>query len=951
MTTGILSHPVSTYRLQLNDGLVFDAVTQLVPYFASLGVTHLYLSPIWKARPHSQHGYDICDLAEISPELGGEEGYNRLCEAAANHSIGLVLDYVANHMCTDPLHNEAWRDVLRNGPSSPYAEYFDIDWQPVKNELENKVLLPILGHQYGSVLEAGELQVVHQCGEFHLRYWDNNLPLNPRQCRLILRHREAALPELLQDQPEVQQEYLSILFQLDHLPTYTDTSLEARNDRARELTIASQRLFRLLTESEALRGHVDTNVKEFNGSPGDPASFDLLHNLLELQPYRLCYWRTALHEINYRRFFDINELAGLRMESHQVFESAHKKVVDLFSTGRAHGLRLDHIDGLYDPSGYLHELRKTVDKDERISYIVVEKILASTERLTSEWPVDGTTGYEYLNQLNRLFIRPENLESIRRIYHSFSRRSTNFEEIRYTSKQQIISTSMVSELNVLAHELNRMSEQDRRYRDFTLDSLQEALREVVACFPVYRTYISARGVAYSDRVAIDQAIREAIRRNPAMESSIFAFIRECVCPDPSEGDELNRGRRLRFAQKFQQYTSPVQAKGIEDTAFYRYCPLASLNEVGGEPAVLGAPLDDFHAANAYRQTRSPRSMITTSTHDTKRGEDGRVRISVLSEVPDEWRKQLRIWSRYVAPARTRTGGQVAPDRNDEYLFYQSLLAIWPTSKGWEDERLQDRILEYMSKAVKEAKTHTSWINPSNEYDEALAHFIRSLFTEQHTSAFRESFAAFADRIAYFGSLNALSQLTLKLGSPGVTDFYQGTEFWDLTLVDPDNRQRIDFDARQRWLSRWQSEHQRSLDENRAFSFAQIGAHPDSGELKAAITTIGLNFRRQNPDLLIDGAYLPLYATGPISDHLVAFGRLHKGRVLLAAGLRWTAGLLADVPYTTAAEAWHETVLPVPDDLAGKNIVNVLTNERWMCAGSIPLRALFGRLPCALITLA
>lgn len=950
MTTDIPSFPVSTYRLQLNDGLVFDEVTRLVPYFAGLGVTHLYLSPIWRARPHSQHGYDICDLAEINPELGGEEGYNRLCEAAARHSIGLVLDYVANHMCTDPLHNEAWRDVLRNGPSSSFADYFDIDWQPVKIELENKVLLPILGHQYGSVLEAGELQVVHECGEFHLRYWDNNLPLNPRQCRLILRHREELQSELLKDQPEVQQEFLSILFQLDHLPSYTDTSLEARNDRGRELAIASQRLFRLLTQSAPLREHVDRNVQEFNGRPGDPASFDLLHNLLELQPYRLCYWRTALHEINYRRFFDINELAGLRMEAPQVFESAHKKVVDLFSTGRAHGLRLDHIDGLYDPSGYLHELRKAVDTGGSTCYIVVEKILASTERLTSEWPVDGTTGYEYLNQLNRLFVRPENLESIRRIYHSFSRRSTDFEEIRYISKQQIISTSMVSELNVLAHELNRMSEQDRRYRDFTLDSLQEALREVVACFPVYRTYISSRGVAFSDKLAIDQAIRDAIRRNPVMESSIFAFIRECVCPDPSETDELVHARRLRFAQKFQQYTSPVQAKGIEDTAFYRYCPLASLNEVGGEPASLGAPLDDFHAANAYRQTQSPRSMITTSTHDTKRGEDARVRISVLSELPDEWRKQLRIWSRSVAPARTRTGGQVAPDRNDEYLFYQSLLAIWPSSKGWEDERLHDRILAYMSKAVKEAKTHSSWINPSNEYDAALAHFIRSLFTEQHTSAFRESFATFADRIAYFGSLNSLSQLTLKLGSPGVTDFYQGTEFWDLTLVDPDNRMRIDFESRQDWLRRWQPEYARALDESRVFDFAQITPQVDSGELKAAITTIGLNLRRDNPDLVVDGAYIPLVATGPIADHLVAFARVQNGRVLLAAGLRWMAGLLADLPYATAAEGWHETVLPVPEELAGRNIVNVLTNERWTCAGSIPLRALFGRLPGALITL-
>ncbi|WP_321472784.1 malto-oligosyltrehalose synthase [uncultured Paludibaculum sp.] len=943
-------NPVSTYRLQLNDDLGFDAVRQLVPYLADLGVTHLYLSPIWKARPHSRHGYDICDPAVISHELGGEQGFTGLCEAAAHHSMGIVLDYVANHMCADSLYNEAWRDVLRNGPSSQFAEYFDIDWQPVKDELQNKVLLPILGHQYGTALESGELQVVHHRGDFSLRYWEQNLPLNPRQCRIILRHREEALAEVLAEEPETHQEFLSILFQLDHLPHYTDDSQAAISDRVRELNIAGQRLARLLDQSEPLQRHIDVNVQEFNGQPGSPASFDLLHELLELQPYRLSYWRTALHEINYRRFFDINELAGLRMESPQVFESAHAKVVELMHSGRVQGLRLDHIDGLYDPTSYLHQLRETVACGHPACYIVVEKILASTERLTSEWPVDGTTGYEYLNQVNRLFVKPKNLESIRRIYHSFSRRSVDFEEICYSAKQQIISTSMVSELNVLAHELNRMSEEDRRCRDFTLDSLQEALREVVACFPVYRTYISPRGVGEYDRDVVDRAINDAVVRNPAMESSIFSFIRESLCPDFAEPEGRILARRLRLAQKFQQYTSPVQAKGIEDTAFYRYCPLASLNEVGGEPAALGSPLEDFHAANAYRQASSPRSMITTSTHDTKRGEDARVRVSVLSELPEEWRKHLRIWSKIVAPARTRTGGQVAPDRNDEYLFYQSLLAIWSVPQGWNDERLQSRIHEYMSKAIKEAKTHSSWINPSNEYDNALAHFIRSLMTEQHSAAFRESFGAFADRIAYFGALNSLSQLTLKLASPGVTDFYQGTEFWDLTLVDPDNRHPVDFDTRRNWFSRWRAQADYALNENRVYDFAQIGQQPDAGELKAAITAIGLNFRRENPDLLIDGRYAPLYASGPISDHVVAFARIQGEKVLLAAVLRWFTELLGDAPYGKAAEEWHETVLPVPAQLAGKSVVNLLTNERWTCAGSIPLRALFGRIPAALVTL-
>ncbi len=938
MSASVPRFPVSTYRLQLNKDLTFAAVIDLIPYFSRLGVTHLYLSPIWLARPGSAHGYDVCDSGQINPELGGESGFNNLSAVAAERGIGVILDFVSNHVSADPLRNPAWRETLRNGPSSPFSAYFDIDWHPVKDELNNKVLLPILGSQYGDVLEAGEIRLVFDGREFSVQYWDHNLPLNPRQCRLILRHRLDKLKETLVDESDILNEYLSILFQLDSLPSYHESAQEPREDRIRELSIAGGRLERLFEQSPVVRGHVEGNVAEFNGHPNDPASFDSLHELLELQVYRLSYWRTAVHEINYRRFFDINELVGLRMENPSVFRDAHLKAFELLRSHRAHGLRLDHIDGLFDPLGYLRRLRAELQEGAPDTYIVVEKILSESEPLMADWPVDGTTGYEFLNSLNLLYVQVANMEAIRRIYSHFTRGPARFDSVIYASKQQIIATSMASELNVLAHELNRISEEDRRTRDFTLDSLQEALGEIVACFPVYRTYISETALSLRDRDVIDTAIREVIERNPAVEASIFHFIRGCLFPERQDGEAENTYlRRLRLAMKFQQYTGPVQAKSIEDTAFYRYCPLASLNEVGGDPARLGSPVEDFHSANARRQASHPRSMITTSTHDTKRGEDARARINVLSEMPAEWRKQLRQWSRVTAGARTRIGATFAPDRNDEYLFYQNLLAIWPASAEVAETSIVQRMQEYMAKAIKEAKTHSSWINPSNEYDEATARFISQVLTAKPSGPFLELFRPFARRVAKLSELNSLSQLTLKLAAPGVPDFYQGTEFWDLTLVDPDNRRPVDFEFRDRWLT------ESALDVS-----TDDGLRP-MGSMKAAITALGLRLRRQEAEVFINGSYSPLLATGPHADHVVGFSREAGDRLIVAVAMRWFAGFMeADEDFDTAAEKLADTLVHLPESAVGRTFVNAFTHQRVQAGETIGLTQLFRLLPGCLL---
>lgn len=925
----------STYRLQLHAGFGFAQLEELLPYFASLGVTHLYLSPIWRARPGSMHGYDICEAGEINPELGGEEGFTRLSEEAKRQGLGLVLDFVSNHMCADPLRNQAWRDTLANGPSSQCARYFDIDWEPVKDELRNKVLLPILGRQYGEVLEAGELRVEFANGEFALRYWEHNLPLNPRQCRLILRHRLEELRQELAGEGEALLEYESILFQLDHLPSYTEVDDAARAERQREIGIAFQRLQRLVENAPAVAGHIERCIADFNGKPGKASSFDLFHELLELQAYRLSYWRTAMHEINYRRFFDINELAGLRVEDDAVFDATHRKAFELLRTGRAHGLRLDHIDGLYDPAMYLQRMRRELAGEAPGAYIVVEKILSEKEPMSPNWPVDGTTGYEFLNHLNRLYVLPEGMSEVRRIYARFARRHMAFGEVVNASKRQIIATSMASELNVLAHALNRISERERRRRDFTLDSLQEALREVAACFGVYRTYISEGRVSETDRSAVAAAIGEAIAKNPALESSIFHFIGECLCPRLEDvgGDEEAFARRLRFAMKFQQYSGPVQAKGIEDTAFYRYCPLVSLNEVGGEPSHLGAPLREFHADNARRRGAHPKSMIATATHDTKRGEDARARINALAELSGEWGKLLPRWSRLLGLAKSRLGTQQAPDRNDEYLFFQNLLAIWPEDAAQADPELVRRMQHYMGKAVKEAKTHSSWVNPSNDYDAAVTRYVEVGLLGKAAERFLESFVPFARKVARIGAWNSLSQLALKLGAPGVTDFYQGCERWDLSLVDPDNRRPVDFAARRRWLEAWDG----------------VVDIYEPEQAKAGLTALGLRFRRERRELLVQGDYLELECVGPLAGNGVAFARTLGGEALVAVGMRWFSRLVPeDGDYPQAAATWGESGISVPEALRGRRCRNLITGEERVAGEVLAFSEVTARFPGALL---
>ncbi|MEZ5418000.1 MAG: malto-oligosyltrehalose synthase [Vicinamibacterales bacterium] len=942
----------STYRLQLHAGFTFDDARAIVPYLASLGVTTCYLSPIFTATPGSTHGYDVCRHTEINPELGGESAFDAFAADAARHGLGLLLDFVPNHMSNDPHTNDWWRDVLENGPSSPYARYFDIDWAPVKPELENRLLLPVLGEPYGDALERGALQLAYDRGGLVVTYGALAIPINPRRVPVVLEYGLDALEAALAGDEPTRREFLSVLTALRNLPPYTERDPARIAERHREKTVARERLEALTGASVEVRRHVDRALAAFNGVAGDPRSFDRLHDLLELQAYRLASWRTAADEINYRRVFDINALAGLRVEDPEVFDAIHRLVLDLVASGRADGLRLDHIDGLFDPAGYLEHLAAATaaaragggGADEgRASpgrpFITVEKILSAGETLRADWPVDGTTGYAFLNDVNGVFVEGRRAKALQRVYAWFTGRQEAFADIAYESKRLIVSTDLSSEFQVLAQAVNRLSEHDRRFRDFTFGSIRRALREVVACFPVYRTYVTPRGATAADAAVVDAAIADARRRNPAMEWSIFDFLRWALLPPPAaDAAELSAQDRARFdiAMRFQQYTAPVQAKGLEDTAFYRHHPLVSLNEVGGDPRRFGRGPAEFHRENAERQRRWPREMLATTTHDTKRSEDARARVNVLSELPEAWRAAVARWRTINAEHRTRIAGAWAPDARDQYLYYQTLLAAWPAGAFAPGTPvppdLVPRVSAYMHKAIKEAKLHTSWITPNEEYERATAAFVERTLTGRTAPEFLAAFLPFAGRVATAGMVNALAQLVLKLASPGIADVYQGTETWDTSLVDPDNRRPVDWQHRRHLLAAVEPLLARAdVDApwpdgpEASDEIAGVLASWPDGRIKMLVTAIGLRLRRARPRLFTDGAYLPLAVDGEHTRSVVTFARWAAPDCLVAVVPRLTAPLTDERrPLPLGQETWDDTRVRVPSIAAGRRFRNLVT---------------------------
>lgn len=910
MSNNNLRIPVSTYRLQFNRQFTFQQARAIVPYLHELGVTDCYASPYFQARAESLHGYDITDHNKLNAAIGSRVDYDAWIAELHAHEMGQLLDFVPNHMGVGEAANHWWMDVLENGPSSKYAPYFDIDWHPLKPELHEKVLLPILGDQYGRVLERGELQVHYEDGSFYLCYYEHRFPIAPGTYRYIL---DIALRNLMPFKAEdFYAELQSILTALEYLPRRTESDPERIAERTREKEIIKRRLERRCQEAPQVREAIDAALQEINGTAGDTRSFDTLDALLNGQSYRLAFWRVAAEEINYRRFFDINDLAAIRMELPEVFEDTHGLLFELVGSGAVNGLRIDHPDGLYLPNEYFEKVQKRCAKivgsakGQPAIYMVLEKILTGSETLREDWPVHGTTGYDFANQVAQLLVDGSAETEITKAFHRFLGHSVHFGHLVYAKKRLVMRLSLANDVNVLGNMLDRLSEQNRWFRDFTLDAIGRAVRETIACFPVYRTYL-APGVLINDedRAVIDRAVRSAKRRNPGIEESVFNYLRDVLLFHfPENVEEEARAAHEHFVLKFQQSTGPIMAKGLEDTAFYIYNRLAALNEVGGEPQQFGLTREAFHERNIVRQRDWPATLLATSTHDTKRSEDVRARMLAISEIPQTWRRALLRWRTANRRWRKTIDDAQAPDANEEYLLYQTLLGVWPIEPSGAAAKTVppefiDRIQNYMAKALKEAKLNTSWIQPNEPWDSAVHEFVAKILDPSPKNKFLPEFIPVAEEIARLGAINSLTQTVLKFTSPGVPDVYQGNEIWDYSLVDPDNRRPVDYNLRRKLLCGLKNAKVQEL----------LGNWPD-GRIKLMVTQRLLHLRRNHPEFFRRARYVPVESTGMFSESVVAFMRENEGQFLLVLATR----LSSRIGFPATAERWQDTAVKIPDSL-------------------------------------
>ena len=978
--------PVSTYRFQFNAGFKFEDARQLLPYLHAMGISHCYASPILRARAGSQHGYDITNHNEINPEIGTPEEFSAFVRDMKALGMGLILDIVPNHMGVGHGTNPWWQDVLENGQSSQYSDFFDIDWSPLKQELRGKVLLPVLGDSYGEELENGQIKLEFDRGSFIVCYYDKRFPLDPATYTMIFDQlgdaRDFRDDSSWKDKefPELQ----AVIRRLRDFPSHKTEDLHSVSRRQREMPFLKQQLATLYEQSVNIRAFVDESLTHANGDSSDPRSFDALHRILESQAYRLAHWRVSAEEINYRRFFDVNDLVGLRMENPAVFAETHKLIRKMLADGSVDGIRLDHPDGLFNPVQYFTRVQMlyaashccgpeptglvepnglepeivALFGSESLGthtpmYVLVEKILEHGEHLPPEWPVDGTVGYEFGDALNHLFINSRAQRQFTNVYHRFIGGDLTVSTLTYESKKLIMQSSLSSELTVLTHMLQDIATSDRRARDFTRALLKDVIRETVACFPVYRTYIDARGtVSDRDRGYVVEAITRAKRRNQNDNPAPFDFLRSVLlledCQDESSAEQYRK--RLQFTLKFQQLSGPVMAKGLEDTACYIYSRFISANEVGGSPAQFGISMEEFHHGNLERVQRLPYSMLGTSTHDSKRSEDVRARLNVLSEMPKQWSSAVTRWRRANrSKKRTLGDGRVVPDANEEYFLYQTLLGVWPTHirNRSEREEFMRRIQEYMTKAVHEAKVNLSWISQNQEYVDTLTNFIQRILTpgtSKRPNLFLQQIEAFLEPMKYFGALNSLAQVLLKITSPGVPDIYRGMEFFDFSLVDPDNRRPVDYGAREKALGELLKHSPNSeLTSN-------LLSNVTDDRIKMWVTAQSLRFRRENQAIFRHGDYIPLFATGAAKEHVIAFARKHESQMAIAAAPRFSYSLMKGerVP-PIGAQAWAEETLELPAGATG-SLKNVLTGETIEIRdGRLLCREVFASFPLALLT--
>ena len=942
---------MATYRLQLHQGFGFLEARSLLPYLRDLGITTLYSSPLFKARRGSLHGYSVTNPLELNPELGSKAAFDHLAHKLKVHGMELLLDVVPNHMAMSP-SNPWWMDVLENGARSPYAVFFDIDWHPSKGTLVGRVLLPVLGKPFGQALEDQELHLSLNEDGFRINFYDHRFPLDPKTYLDILAFRLDELEQFLGEGHPAVIALHGLNTMIEHLPPRTLTSSTRLKERLRKKEELQKRLWLLYQGSPEIKEFLDANIRRFNGRRGDPASFELLDTLLAKQAYRLAFWKVTVDIINYRRFFSINELIGIRVEDPRVFEATHALLFKLVGEGKVAGVRIDHIDGLFDPLEYLLRLKERLTPNEGGTAefpgfpIFVEKILSRGEPLPQDWPICGTTGYDFLNMVNGIFVDESGYRDLASLYARLTGFQGSFADLVYDKKKLVIETLFNGEVESLGRELSLLAEQDRHGQDIFQRDLVLALEEVTACLPIYRTYLRDYAVPGRENRYLESTLAEAMRRNPAPGAAAYDFLRRVLLLKflPSFPEE-KQASWLRFVMRWQQYTGAIMAKGLEDTALYVYNCLTSLNEVGSEARPVS--LSEFHRFNADRQANWPGSLNATTTHDTKRGEDVRQRLNVLSEIPRQWEECLTRWRRFNQAHRLRVEQQSVPDPNEEMLLYQTMVGAWPLAAE-ELVYFKERLKAYLVKAAREAKVHTRWLSPNLDHEEALLAFVEAILEPSANHDFLQDFQQFQQQVAYYGALNSLSQVVLKIAAPGVPDFYQGTETWDLSLVDPDNRRHVDY--RKRLVLRKQLQHQEAR--SPAALFARLLSRWQDGAVKLFVTMRALNFRRAQPALFREGDYLPLTSRGPRWHHLVAFARKRGEAWVLAVVPRLCTHLVAPGTPPLGLSVWGDEGLPLPPG-APEVWEDVLTRATLRVSPGgpepgLPLAEVFRHLPVALL---
>lgn len=925
--------PSSTYRLQFNPQFGFKQAREIISYLKTLGISDVYASPVFKAKKGSPHGYDVVDMNQLNPDLGTDDDFNLLMKDLKKSGIGWVQDVVPNHMAFDG-ENQMLMDVLENGQHSEFFDFFDIEWFHFYESLSERLLAPFLGRHYSESLEAKEISLRYDDSGFHIRYYSLKLPLKIESYVRVITHRLQDLRIKLGDDHPDLIKFLGILYSLKNLPE----AREERLGRYSQIQFVKRILWELYNSSQDVKEFIDENIAIFNGEKTANSDHTLLDNLLSEQLFRLSFWKVATEELNYRRFFNINGLISLRIEDERVFNGTHSFILNLVKEKKIKGLRIDHIDGLYDPTGYLRRLREKTGE----IYIVVEKILGYDEELPHLWAVQGTTGYDYLNYVNGIFCNENNGRDFNKLYYSFTGFKTSYELILYEKKKLIIEKDMTGDVDNLAHHLKRISGKNRYGNDMTLYGLKKAIIEILAHFPVYRTYISRNDYSESDRLYVTEAVEKAKEMKPALLYELSFIGMFLLLEYSGYLSEEDREEWVHFVMRFQQLTGPLMAKGFEDTTLYVYNRLLSLNDVGGSPDRFGVPLNEFHAFNLKRARSQPHTMNATSTHDSKRGEDVRARINVLSEIPGQWESSLRKWSRLNRRKKKAVRGEAVPDKNDEYLLYQTLIGALPF-KNEEVNDFKSRLKDYIIKAVREAKVHTAWLKPDTDYEDNFIAFIERILDYSDRNQFLKEFLPFQKMISFYGILNSLSQTLIKMTSPGAPDFYQGSEFWDLNLVDPDNRRPVDFSVREWLLNEMKSKEA----DHKPGLINELLSTREDGRIKLFLIYKALGLRHKHRGLFEKGDYLPLETGGKYKENVIAFARMHKPLWSVTVAPRFLTQVSGEDTYPFGADVWEDTCVNLP-----KNAPSLwndgLTGVQIRSGQSLYVSSVLTQFPCALL---